>query len=326
MTGQLDRRTFLTALGATLAAGTSSFGSSRPAPGDAFRISLAQWSLHRDHFGNSFDDRAGFQRGLQEDPDSILQGPLAPLDFPKRARELGFDGVEYVNTFFFGHAEDEKYLGELRQRCRSEGVESLLIMCDAEGALGAPDAERRSEAVENHRKWLHAAKSLGCHSIRVNAASSGSFEEQQKLAADGLRALCEIADPLDLNVLVENHGGLSSNAAWLVGVMERVDHRRIGTLPDFGNFNVAPGESYDRYQGVEELMPWAKAVSAKSYDFDDQGEETTIDYERMLEIVLAADYSGWIGVEYEGSRLGSEEGILATRQLLERLRDELAAA
>jgi sugar phosphate isomerase/epimerase len=199
-------------------------------------------------------------------------------------------------------------------------VQNLLIMCDGLGKLGDPDAKARTQAIENHFPWAEAAKRLGCHSIRVNASSAGSFAEQQKLAADGLSRLAEYAGQFELNVIVENHGGLSSNGSWLAGVMRQVNLPNCGTLPDFGNFH-----DYDRYQGVEELLPFAKGVSAKSHDFDAAGNETKTDYMRMLKLVLAAGYHGHVGVEYEGKALSESEGIKATKALLERVRDELAA-
>jgi L-ribulose-5-phosphate 3-epimerase len=187
------------------------------------------------------------------------------------------------------------------------------------GGGGEPPTWPRRTTVENHHKWVEAAATLGCATIRVNAESKGTWEEQQKLAADGLRRLTEYGASRNINVIVENHGGLSSNGAWLSGVMKLVDHPRCGTLPDFGNFY-----EYDRYQGVTELMPWAKAVSAKSYDFDARGEETTLDFHRFLRIVTGAGFRGWIGVEYEGNRLPEREGITRTIALLERVRAELA--
>ncbi|MBK8977334.1 MAG: sugar phosphate isomerase/epimerase [Planctomycetes bacterium] len=276
----------------------------RAADAPLFRISLAQWSLHRRLRGEA-------------------EPRLDNLGFAALAARLGFEGIEYVNSFFLEQVRDERYVAELRKAADDAGVRSLLIMCDGLGALGHADAARRERTVERHRPWLAAAKVLGCHSIRVNAESSGSFEEQQKLAADGLRRLTEHAAELGLNVIVENHGGLSSNGAWLAGVMRLVDHERCGTLPDFGNFRVGPDEEYDRYRGVAELMPFAKAVSAKSYAFDDRGEETTIDYLRMLRVVVDAGYRGFVGVEFEGDGLGEEDGILATKRLLERVRAKL---
>ncbi|MEC8988003.1 MAG: TIM barrel protein, partial [Verrucomicrobiota bacterium] len=183
-----------------------------------------------------------------------------------------------------------------------------------------------NKAVQNHHKWADAAKFLGCHSIRVNAATTGngSFEEKQKLAADGLRSLSEYGAKHDLNVIVENHGGLSSNGAWLAGVMKIVDLPNCGTLPDFGNFNIGGGKMYDRYKGVAELMPFAKAVSAKSHDFDAEGNEEHTDYRRMMRIVLDAGYRGYVGIEYEGGKVDADKGINLTKALLERVRDELS--
>jgi sugar phosphate isomerase/epimerase len=261
-----------------------------------FRISLAQWSLHR----------------------TIRAGQLDHLDFAAAAKQdYGVEGIEYVNSFFMDRAQDAAYLAEMNRRANYEGVTQHLIMCDGEGRLGDPDAAKRAAAVENHRKWLDAARTLGCVMIRVNAASTGSFDEQQKLAADGLAALTAHADKAGLSVVVENHGGLSSNGQWLAGVMKMVNHPRLGTLPDFGNFY-----EYDRYQGVADLMPFAKAVSAKSHDFDADGNESTKDFPRLMKIVLDAGYRGWVGIEYEGSKLSEREGILKTRALLERILKE----
>ena len=279
----------------------SAFASEAAEP--LFKISLAEWSLHKSIFGGQVDH----------------------LDFAKLAkREFGIEAVEYVNQFFFEKARDTAYLKEMKTRAEGEGVRSLLIMCDREGMLGDPDAKARQQAVENHHKWAEAAQYLGCHSIRVNAASEGSFAEQQKLVADGLRRLVEFSAQRGLNTIVENHGGLSSNGQWLAGVMKLVDHPRCGTLPDFGNFQVKPDEWYDAYKGVEEMMPYAKAVSAKSFDFDANGNETRIDYGRMMKIVTSAGYRGHVGVEYEGDRLSEKEGTLATKQLLEKCRENLA--
>ena len=269
-----------------------------------FTISLAEWSLHRTLSRDGKDN----------------------LDFPKRARGYGIDAVEYVNSFFKDKARDEAYVRELKTRCEGEGVQSVLIMVDGEGELGHPDAKKRQQAVENHHKWVECAKALGCHSIRVNAQSSGSWAEQTKLAVDGLRRLCEFSDGHGINVIVENHGGLSSNGKWLSTVLAMVDHPRMGALPDFGNFRVSKDEMYDRYIGTSELMPFAKGVSAKSHDFDEQGNETGTDYRKMLKIcVLDHGWRGRIGIEYEGGRLSEDEGIKATHKLLVAVRDELAA-
>ncbi len=294
------KRAALTAGSLAVWPGASAFPSSRK---DLFKISLAEWSLHR----------------------ALFAGEMDNLDFPKTARQtFGIDAVEYVNTFFKDKARDMAYLRELKARCDGEGVRSVLIMCDGEGNLGDPDEAKRLQAVENHHKWVEAAQFLGCHAIRVNARSEGSYEEQMRLAADGLRRLTEYGADHGLNVIVENHGGLSSNGKWLVGVMKLVDHPRCGTLPDFGNFQVAEGEWYDRYEGVREMMPYAKAVSAKSHDFDAEGNETHTDYFRMMRIVLDAGYHGRVGIEYEGSGMSEPDGIRATKALLLRVRETLA--
>ncbi|MEI7658593.1 MAG: sugar phosphate isomerase/epimerase family protein [Phycisphaerae bacterium] len=274
-----------------------------PATAPLFPISLAQWSLHN----------------------ALFKGDLDHLDFPKvAAKDYGIFAVEYVNAFF-KKKNSVSYVRTLKRRCEDAGVKSVLIMCDGEGHTGDPDEKARLKAVDNHRKWIDAAVALGCHSIRVNAQSSGDPEEQARLCADGLRRLCEIGDKAGINVIVENHGGLSSNGAWLAGVMKRVDHPRVGTLPDFGNFRIAQGQEYDRYQGVAEMMPFAKGVSAKSHDFDDRGEETTKDYRRLIRIMLDAGYRGHLGIEYEGSRLSEPDGIRATKKLIETVRAEFAA-
>ncbi len=270
---------------------------------DVFKISLAQWSLHR----------------------MLFAGRLETLDFPGYARtQLDLDAVEYVNSFFKDKARDESYLDELVRRAADAGVRNLLIMVDGEGELGPPETAERRRAVERHPAWVGAAGHLGCHSIRVNASSRGTPDEQRDLAADGLRRLTEYATPYGINVLVENHGGLSSNGAWLASVIRQVDHPNCGTLPDFGNFHIQGDEWYDRYRGVEEMMPFAKAVSAKSHDFDADGNETATDFRRMMRIVLDAGYRGYVGIEYEGERLSELEGIKATKSLLGRVRDELA--
>lgn len=304
----LTRRNFLAAsAGVALAPRFA-----RAADKNLFEISLAQWSLHR-----SFRAK---------------EKALDPLKFAEiSAKDYGINAVEYVNQFYAGKKKDDAYLKDLKKVADDNKVVSVLIMCDGEGALGDPDEKKRVQAVDNHKRWAEWAKFLGCHSIRVNASSDWKlgFEATQKLAADGLRKLGEFTDTLGLNTIVENHGGLSSHGAWLAGVMKLADHKRVGTLPDFGNFNIGKVEAvketaYDRYQGVDELMPFAKGVSAKSHDFDEKGNEKRTDYRKMLDIVVRKHkYHGFIGIEFEG---GGEEGagIKATKKLLETVRAELA--
>lgn len=300
---QLNRRGFIqtsAAIGAGMLFPWSIAQAENKKP--IFDISLAQWSLHKAFFSKSLD----------------------PIDFAKIAKEqYGILAVEYVNQFYKDKKKEDAYPKEMRKRCDDLGVKSVLIMCDGEGALGDADEKKRKQAVENHVAWLEWAKILGCHSIRVNAQSSGTYEEQMQRAADGLHQLCVLGDKHGINVIVENHGGLSSNGEWLAATIKKADHPRCGTLPDFGNFNLGGGKQYDRYKGVTELMPFAKGVSAKTHDFDDKGNEIHTDYRRMMKIVLAAGYSGYVGIEYEGGKISEPEGIKATKKLLEIVRTEL---
>jgi len=264
-----------------------------------FKISLAEWSLHR----------------------SLQSKEIDHLDFYSIAKnKFDISAVEYVNSFFFDKAKNLTYLKEMKMRADDLGVKSLLIMCDGEGNIGDPDSNKRTKAVENHYKWAEAAQYLGCHSIRVNARSFGTYDDQIELATDGLRRLTEFCDTLGINTIVENHGGLSSNGKWLSAVMEKVDHPRVGTLPDFGNFKLEEDKWYDRYNGMREIMPYAKAVSAKSHEFDKHGNETGTDYFKMMKIVLNAGYHGYVGIEYEGTRHSEMEGIQLTLELLKKVR------
>ena len=291
----MDRRDFIKSTTAVVAGLTLPTIFSCENKKMEFKISLAEWSLHR----------------------MLYSGELDHLDFCSFTREqFGLDAVEYVNSFFFDKAKDLGYLQEMKSRADDHGVSSLLIMCDNEGHLGDPDSQARKIAVENHYKWMEAAKFLGCHSIRVNAQSRGSYEDQINLASDGLRKLTEFGENLGINTIVENHGGLSSNGKWLVSVMEKVDHPMCGTLPDFGNFKIQNDEWYDRYVGVDELMPYAKAVSAKSHSFDSEGKETNTDFDRMIGIVLSSGYNGYIGIEFEGSEVDEVQGVKLTKNLL----------
>lgn len=276
---------------------------------DRFKLSLAQWSFHK----------------------ALQNGELDNLEFAQLAADLGFQGVEYVNSFFKDKAEDIQYLNEMGVKSQDAGVENVLIMVDGEGDLADPDSLNRLQAVQNHFKWVDAAKYLGCHSIRVNLFGEMYDKEAWiDYATDGLKQLAEYGEKEEINIIVENHGWLSSDAAALVKVINQVDNNYCGTLPDFGNFCLErkDGElwgddncvkEYDKYKGVEELLPYAKAVSAKSYHFDSLGNETTIDYTKMIELVKASSYIGFIGVEYEGSVMSEKDGVLATKSLVESL-------
>jgi sugar phosphate isomerase/epimerase len=281
-----------------------------------FKLSLAQWSLHK----AMRDDKV-----------------IDPLDFAEKAKEFGFEGVEYVSQLYTEHIKKigmDSVLTVLKSNSEKFSMQNVLIMVDGEGYLASTTEEERQKTVENHYKWVDAAAFLGCHSIRVNAHGLGTAEEVALAAIDGLSKLSEYAEKKGINVLVENHGGYTSNGAWLADVMKRVNRPNCGTLPDFGNFCQTIGygsindenckDPYDIYKGLKELMPYAKAVSAKSYDFDDNGNQPKIDYLKMMKIVKEAGYTGFVGVEYEGSNKSEIEGIKLTRDLLLKAGKELS--
>lgn len=274
-----------------------------------FKLSLAQWSIHK----------------------MIKDGGVDPYTFAEKAKNWGFSGLEYVSQLYNPELEDANYSEEAmtafveksNAEAKKHGLENVLIMIDGQGNLAVSDENERNETVEKHKRWVDAAAAMGCHAIRVNLNGSDDPEEWKKNSIDGLTKLCTYAADKNINVLVENHGGLSSNGALHAEVMKAVNMDNCGTLPDFGNFCITRkpdswecAEMYDIYKGVEELMPYAKAVSAKSHNFDANGNETEIDYVKMLQIVKDHGYTGFIGVEYEGSELGEEAGIMATKKLM----------
>lgn len=271
-----------------------------------FKVSLAQWSLHNALFG---------RKGEKIDN----------LDFPKVAKErFGIDAVEFVNQFFKDKAKDAAYLRELKKRADDVGVTCVLIMIDGEGDMSASSASARSQAIENHKKWVDAAAALGCHAIRINTGNNYSAADTTNVA-DACRQLTEYGESMKINIICENHGGPSSDPAALVALMKAVGKDRFGTLPDFGNFPRDREGDYliDIYDAIARLMPYAKGVSAKSYDFGDGGNETKLDYARILKIVTDSGYKGYVGIEYEGGRLSEGDGIIATKKLLDALRGSM---
>ena len=276
---------------AILFLGFTSFNSSGQTP--KYKISLAEWSFHN----------------------ALWKNEMTNLDFPKIAKtKYNLDAVEYVSTFFKGKGEDTQYLTSLKDTCTKYGVKSLLIMVDGEGNLADTSAAVRQKAVENHYKWVKAAQFLGCHSIRVNAAGKGTMGQMQLAAIDGLTKLSDYAAKYNINVIVENHGGNSSIGKWLAEIMKTVNRPNCGTLPDLGNFY-----EYDRYAGVKDMMPYAKGVSGKTHDFDQDGNETVIDYAKMMKIISDSGFKGYIDVEFEGTKLSEDEGVKASIALVQKV-------
>lgn len=277
------------------------------------KLSLAEWSLHR----------------------ALKAGKLDHLDFPAKAKkEFGIDAVEYVNGFFGGMkmnfkeaGKSQKYLGELLMRSKDAGVVNHLIMVDDEGSLALPNDTQRLPAVENHKKWIEAAKFLGCKTVRVNLHGEGDSNAKKTASIDSLSRLGEFASPLGINVVVENHGSDSSKGFWVADVMKQVNKSNVGTLPDFGNFCISHpwgttqegcNDEYDRYKGLQEMLPFAKGVSAKTYDFDANGNQPLMDYQRLMTIVKESKFEGYIGVEFEGIKGDEEDGIRKTVALVKK--------
>jgi len=272
-----------------------------------FKLSLAQWSIHR----------------------AIREQGVSPYDFAKLAKGWGFEGLEYVNQLYTDVTKSEQpeeamqnFIARSNEEAAKYGLQNLLIMIDGEGDLSSSDEEKRIQAIENHKKWIVAANSMNCHSVRLNLYGENDPALWKQNSIASLTALATFAQPYNINIMVENHGSLTSQADLLMEAINGTGMANCGTLPDFGNFCIERGpnyscvKEYDRYKGTTEMMPKAFGVSAKSHDFDAAGNETNTDYMRMLKIVKDAGYSGYIGVEYEGNTLSEEEGIIATRDLL----------
>lgn len=307
------KKTALTAGSAVIAPSILTSGSPESRSFD-FKISLAEWSHQADLFAGRFDH----------------------LDFPSIAKlNYGIDAVEYVNQFFPDKASDISYIREMKRRADEHGVQSVLIMVDNEGEVSSADDKTRVQAVHNHYKWIGAAKLLGCHAIRINLFGENDPDTWIKTSVDGLGRLAEFASDFEISVIVENHGSHSSHGKRLAEVMRRVNSKWAGTLPDFGNFCVAREngqlwgseciEQYDVYRGTNELMPYAKGVSAKTFHFDGDGNEKDLDYLRLFKIIKDSGFNGgYVGIEYEGEDLYPAEGIMKTKQLLERVRTALS--
>jgi len=311
------RRTFIkkSALGAASLAAIpqTTFANIMTNPQESnLKISLAQWSLHR----------------------ALEKGEIKAVDFAQIAKKTyDISAVEYVNQFYVDMANSSKFWSQMKQRAEDQGVKSLLIMVDNEGELGYPGNIERKTAVENHFKWIDAAKILGCHSIRVNAFGKGTKRELHSALIDGLGRLTEYGEKQNINVLVENHGLHTSDGKFIVSVLQQVNSPFLGTLPDFGNWcltaewgstqNDICEDIYDHYDGVADFLPFAKGVSAKSYNFDSQGNETYLDYPKLLKMVKESDFDGYIGIEYEGEKMSEPDGIRATKALLEKAWQEL---
>jgi len=288
----MERREFVKKVGLTTLAAAALSNRAWAGEDKKFRISVAAWSMHKAFFA----------------------GEMTMMQQPEFCASVGIHGLELVNRFF--ESPQYGYLNRFKKACADNNVEILLIMCDDEGDMASEDKKLRMQSAKNHHKWVDIAEVLGCHSIRCNSGHAQPGDKEAiKRAAESFTELCDYAAQADINVIIENHGGLSSYPDDLVELMETVGKPNFGTLPDFGNFP----EEVNKYEAVKKMMPYAKAVSAKCYDFDDKtGVETKIDYEEMMKVVLDSGYNGWVGIEFEGGRLSEREGVIACKKLLEK--------
>ena len=293
---EMKRRSFFQSLGILpLAAGIPQGAIAQTAK---FKISLAQWSLHK----------------------AIQSRMITNLDFPRVAREqFGIEGLEFVNQLW--EAPTEAYVRRLKNNMKQTGTTAVLIMCDGEGTMGHSDKATRMKAAENHYKWIDITAELGGTAIRTNMYPEKQPQTDTEVnsflgyCSESFAQLCEYGQKAKVNVIIENHGGISSNPDVVVRLMKMVKQPNFGTLPDFGNFP----ETTDKYAAVEKLMPYAKGVSFKCHDFDAKtGNETRMDMDRMMKIVADAGWRSWVGIEYEGSRMTEFEGIQAAKRYLDR--------
>ena len=280
----------------------------------------------------------------------IMQGKFDLLGFPDLVKNTyGINGAEYWSIPFMGRENDRDFLNDLKRRSDDNGVDNLIILVDdidiktmqSGPSLASSNKNDRDTAIDYHKKWVDVAKNIGCHSIRINLRSEE--ENDQKIlenSSESISKLIEFSKQDIISIVIENHGGITGDADWLVSLMKNVDSKHLGTLPDFGTYNfcIKRGnlnfqslsenceDQYDKYLGVKKLMPYAKGVSAKSHEFDKDGEELSTNYSRMIKIISESNYKGYITIEYEGAMKGMfggegtylspHEGILATKKLI----------
>ena len=280
----------------------------------------------------------------------IMQGKFDLLGFPDLVKNTyGINGAEYWSIPFMGRENDKDFLNDIKRRSDDNGVDNLIILVDdidiktmqSGPSLASSNKNDRDTAIDYHKKWIDVAKEIGCHSIRVNLKSDES--DNKKIldnSSESISRLIEFSKQDNISIVIENHGGITADADWLVSLIKNVDNKYVGTLPDFGDYNFCVDRGalnfddigkvcknqYDKYLGVKKLMPYAKGVSAKSHEFGKDGEELSTNYSRMIKIISESNYKGYITIEYEGAMMGMfggegtylnpHEGILATKKLI----------
>ena len=293
----VTRREFI---GSTIAAGALAGAGNMSLPGKAAAadrptkddISLAAWSLVRE----------------------FREGKWKNLDLPRICREdFGINGLEFVNSFF--ELPTERYLNQLKKNAAEHGVTLVLIMVDGEGNMSAMEKKERMQAALNHRKWVDIAASLGCHAIRCNVGGPSKDYDQDtmKRAADSFGNLVEYASQYPLNVILENHGGASSNPDMMIGLMKAINSPNFGTLPDFGNIY-----EFDRYESIRKLVAYAKGISVKT-KFKPNGTHPDYDLEKLLKICMEEGYHGFYGIEQESPDANSWQAVRWSKAVIDRV-------
>ena len=242
-------------------------------------ISLAQWSL----------------------VDEVMKGEWKTLDFPRIAREdFGINGIEFVNTLF--EVPIASYLNRLKRNAEEYGVKMVLIMVDAEGETCTPSKEERKQTVINHRKWIDIAQYLGCHAIRTNCIGVKDIDKEEALkwSAETYNMMLEHSIPANISILIENHGGVSNDADWLVSLMKEVNSKYFGVLPDWRQ----PGSEFDNVGFLEKTLPYAGGMSFRNQPSD----ELTA---KMIKMTYDSGFRGWYGIESSG-----RENIIKSKELL----------
>lgn len=285
---------------------------------------LSQWSFHRSLLGNSRDNYEQYLKELHSNnPDQVLRGNMDHYSFLEAACSLNIKTIDLVNILFFSKVSDHSWLESYKRKADSLGLSFGCLMCDELGSLGSSSRTERRESLEKHLLWLQAASKLGCTMLRINAYGDGTYLQQLKQCSQTISSLADCANDYGINVVIENHGFASNNGAWLAMLIEHIGKDNVGVYLDFDNFFMGgwhhnPKRYYDRRQGIIDLAPYTFGVSAKSYDFNSLGDETTIDFKECIELLSEAKFDGVISAEYEGDTLSEFDGVEKTIRLIQK--------
>jgi sugar phosphate isomerase/epimerase len=270
------------------------------------KLVLAQWTFNKDLFA----------------------GKMTTIDFVNKAAEMGFDGVEFVSQFIKDKVNDDAYLAELKLASETAGIKNTMISVDvSEAKLGSSDPDERDIATAKHKEWIVAASKLNCPTIRVNAHGDGSADEMMSAMFNSVKELANFGKSYNVGVTIENHGQYSSDGKWLSQLIGKLVPYGVGSVADFDNWCIEREggklwgtpciKEYDRYLGMKELLPTARSVSVKAFDFDEQGNAIKTDFKRMFQLIKEAQYDEYLAIEFEGHDMDPIEGIRKTLELVD---------